>query len=187
MRTAISFFALLFLGFPGHAQTPTTARDYYKELYNAGGLDRMADGYACFFDDLKDLKIDNFFIFGEGKHLREYMMANGTFEKLSKEAQAAMKTDFLIVRGYTKGVPFGSQDFYTKDEDSWVTEERVMKKEDNSATFRMRLDINWQTLRFRRSVEVLNPDLSFQGEIPLFGRCEKIPSAIRHHGPEENR
>lgn len=32
-----------------------TAHDYFQELYEAGGLDRMADGYVC-FDDSKDLK-----------------------------------------------------------------------------------------------------------------------------------
>jgi hypothetical protein len=185
MKTIMGLLAFSLIGFlPCKAQNLPKARDYYKELYAAGGLDRMADGYVCFFDDSN---IGNFFIFGEGKHLREFMMANGTFEKLPKEAQAAMKTDFLVVRGYTKGVPFGSQDFYTKDKDSWVTEEGVMKNKDDSLAFRMRLDINWQTLRFRRSVEILNPDLSFQGEVPLFGRCEKIPPTIRQHGPEENR
>ena len=29
-----------------------TARDYYNEIYAAGGLDRMADRYVCFNEDL---------------------------------------------------------------------------------------------------------------------------------------
>jgi hypothetical protein len=184
MRTIMGLLAFSLIGFlPCKAQNPPKARDYYKELYAAGGLDRTADGYVCFFDDQK---IDNFFIFSEGKHFREYMMANGTWDKLPKEVQAALKNDYLKFRGYTKGVPLNSGDLYTKDEDSWVSDEHVMDK-DKGVNFKMRFTINWQTLRFKRSVEVLNSDSSYRGELPLFGRCEKIPSTITQHGPEENR
>ena len=41
--------AAIFLTNAGFAQT---ARNYYDELYKAGGLDRMADGYVCFDDRL---------------------------------------------------------------------------------------------------------------------------------------
>ena len=79
-----------------------TARDYYNEIYAAGGLDRMADRYVCFNEDLN---VKTFFIFTENKHLREYMISNGTFDRLSKAEQAELKKDFLIFRGYDKGVP----------------------------------------------------------------------------------
>lgn len=86
-----------------------SARDYYKELHAAGGLDRMADKYVC-FDDSQDLQ--TFFIFGKSKDVREYMIASGAFGKLSKAYQALLKKDFLIIRGYNKGVALPDEDFF---------------------------------------------------------------------------
>ena len=71
------------------------ARQFYNELYKAGGLDRMAAVYVCFDDDEK---FQTFFIFGESKTMREMMMLDGTFAKLSNEFQKRLKQDFLIVR-----------------------------------------------------------------------------------------
>jgi hypothetical protein len=39
----------------------------------------MADAYVCFDDDEK---LQTFFIFGESKTIREFMIADGTFDKL---------------------------------------------------------------------------------------------------------
>jgi hypothetical protein len=36
----------------GPQNEPKSARDYYKELYNAGGLQEFSQ-YACFFDDTR--------------------------------------------------------------------------------------------------------------------------------------
>ena len=44
--------------------------------------------------------------------MSEFMMADGTFQKLPKDMQARLKTDFLIVRGYAKGIPFKDEEFY---------------------------------------------------------------------------
>src|ERR1022692_4721575 len=85
-----------------------SAREYYGELYKAGGLDRMADAYVCFDDDGQ---LDTFFIFAESKVLREFMIADGTFTKMKKDFQDKLKQDFLIVRGYDKGVTIGDEDF----------------------------------------------------------------------------
>ena len=81
----------------------TTARDYYKELYDAGGLDRMADEYVCFQEDSK---VENFFIFGQSKSIRQLMIEHHTFNKMPKATQEQFKKEFLIMRGYTKGVPW---------------------------------------------------------------------------------
>lgn len=70
-----------------------TARDYYNEIYAAGGLDRLTARYVC-FNDNPDVKA--FFIFTENKYLREYIISNGTFDKLSKAEQAELKKEFLI-------------------------------------------------------------------------------------------
>jgi hypothetical protein len=37
--------------FSAHA-TPRSAREYYNEIYAAGGLDRFADGEVCFDEDV---------------------------------------------------------------------------------------------------------------------------------------
>ena len=49
-----------------------------------------------------------FFIFTENKYLREYMISNGTFDKLSRAEQAELKKAFLVFRGYDKGVPLAT-------------------------------------------------------------------------------
>ena len=51
-----------------------TARDYYKELYDAGGLDRMVARYVCFQDDSK---AENFFIFAESEGERPTFCPHG--------------------------------------------------------------------------------------------------------------
>src|SRR5258708_26154124 len=92
--------------------TVRTAREYYDELYKAGGLDRFADGEVCFDEDTTN---QNFFIFGQSKHMREFMKADGTFEKLSKKMQVQPEKDFLIVRGDAKRIPFNDEPHYDKD------------------------------------------------------------------------
>ena len=155
---------------------PKTARDYYNEIYAAGGLDRMADGHVCFDEDPK---LDTFFIFGESKDIREFMMADGTFSKMPKDMQAKLKTDFLIVRNYEKGVPAANQDFYEKDGESWVTEKFKVGKE---CCLRVRFTINTQTLRYKRAVEILNPDSTYRSEKARFGRCETVAADVQQHG-----
>src|SRR5207245_7578863 len=97
----------------------TTARDYYKELYDAGGLDRMADEYVCFQEDSK---VENFFIFGQSKSIRQLMIEHHTFNKMPKATQEQFKKEFLIMRSYRKGVPSKDEAFFEKDGDSWVTD-----------------------------------------------------------------
>jgi len=87
---------ILALTFLGAQMQPQTARDYYNEIYRAGGLDNFADGEVCFDDDPK---LDTFFIFGQSKHMRGFMQLDGSFAKLSKPMQEQLKKDFLIVRG----------------------------------------------------------------------------------------
>ena len=158
--------------------TPQTARDYYNEIYKAGGLDRMVDGYVCFDEDPTN---QNFFLVGESKHLRESMISDGTFDKLPKDMQTLFKKDFLMVRGYAKGIAFDTNEFLNKDGASWITDDRKMGKEADGL-MRIRLSINWETLRYKRAVELLNPDSSYRSEIARFGRCEEVKPDIRQHG-----
>jgi hypothetical protein len=155
-----------------------SARQYYDELYKAGGLDRMADAFVCFDDDAK---LQTFFIFGESKTIREFMTADGTFEKLSKDFQQRLKQDFLIVRGYDKGVAIGDEDYYEKDGSSWIDEKFVLSKQPK--TFgRMRLNLTWETLRYKRSMEILDPDMSLKSQVARYGKCEEVSPAVPQRG-----
>jgi len=174
-------FAVLFSFLvPLHAQdrASLTARDYYNELYAAGALVHMAGGHACFQDDAK---IDSFFIFGETKNLRDYMLADGTFSKLPNATQELMKKDFVMVRGYAKGIPWRGEEFLEKDQESWISDKRML---DDHTPIRIRFNINRQTLRYKYAVEVLNMDSTYRTEVASFGHCEEIPAEVAQHGDE---
>ncbi len=155
---------------------PRTAREYFDELYKAGGLDRFADGNVCFDEDAAN---ENFFIFGQSKYIRETMKSDGTFEKMPKKIQVQINKDFLIVRGYAKGIPFKDENYYDKDGSTWLSPVYGL---DTKNSMRIRLTINWQTLRYKRAVEVLDHDLHYKSEIAHFGKCEDVPSGVRQFG-----
>lgn len=166
---------LIIFSATGFAQS---ARQYYDELYKAGGLDRMADGFVCFDDDPQ---LQTFFIFGQSKTIREFMIADGSFAKMDKNFQERLQQDFLIVRGYDKGVSIGEEDFYEKDGSSWLDEKFVISR--LPKTFgRMRLNLAWETLRYKRSVETLNPDMSLKSQVARYGKCEEVSPAVRQRG-----
>jgi hypothetical protein len=178
-----SLLLAVFLSFllPLGAQNRTglTARDYYKELYAAGGLNNMAGGHACFQDDPK---VSTFFILRESKNLRDYMLANGTFSKLPEATQVLMKKDFLMVRGYVEGIPWRGEEFLDKDEESWISDQRML---DERTPIRIRFNINWQTLRYKYAVEVLNMDSTYRTEAASFGRCEEVPPEVQQSAGSE--
>jgi hypothetical protein len=153
--------------------TLRTAREYYDELYKAGGLDRFADGEVCFDEDTTS---QNFFIFGQSKHMREFMKADGTFEKLPKKMQVQLEKDFLIIRGYAKGIPFKDEEYYEKDGSTWLS---PVYDFDAKNSMRIRFTINWQTLRYKRAVEMLDHDLHYKSEVAKFGKCEDVPPGVR--------
>jgi hypothetical protein len=153
-----------------------SAREYYKELYVAGGLDRMADRYVCFDDDPN---IKTFFVFAESKYVHEYMMADGTFGKLPKSYQTELKKDFVISRGYDKGVALSAEDFLDADHDSWVSQKFRL---DNRTPARVRFTIVFQTLRYKRAVEILNADGTFRSEVARYGRCELVAPGVLQQG-----
>jgi hypothetical protein len=47
---------------------------------------------------------------------------------------------------------------------------------------RMRLSIAWETLRYKRTVEVLKQGMTFDGEVARYGRCEEIPTDVQQNG-----
>lgn len=163
--------ALLLLTMPSFAQS---ARDYFNELYSAAGLDRMADGHVCFDDD-PELK--TFFIFGKSENLRQFLIDNGGYAKLSKANQKYLDKGFLIVRGYDKGISIGDEDTYDKDGESWIRPFILQKKK-----MRMVLSITWATLRYKRTVELISPDGSTKPLATRYGRCEVVPPTVRQKG-----
>jgi hypothetical protein len=170
----IVFFVLL--ASLAYAQS---ARHFYDELYKAGGLDRMADAYVCFDDDNN---LETFFIYGESRVIREWMTADGTIKKMPKEQQAALKKDFLIVRGYDKGVAVGGENFYDKQADgSWLSEEYSLDRK-KGERMKIRLSITPETLRYKRSVEIYRSDLTLRNEVARYGRCQEVSPEIKQHG-----
>jgi hypothetical protein len=155
---------------------PRTAREYFDELYKVGGLDRMAAGEVCFDEDAAS---ENFFVFAQSKYMREFMKADGTFEKLSKKTQTQLNKDFLIVRGYAKGIPFKDEEYYNQDGSTWLS---AVYDLDPKNSMRIRFTINWQTLRYKKSVEMLDHDLHYKSEIAKFGKCEDVPPGVRQIG-----
>jgi hypothetical protein len=162
----------LFLAYP--QATEPTARDYYNELYKAGGLDHMADEYVCFQDTPE---VGTFFLFSRSDDIRKALMVDGSFQKLPKATQTKFSTDILFVRGYSKGIPFKDYDFYSKDGVSYVGDELIVDK--NSPHVRIRLTIQWETLRFKRAVEFIGKP---GADVNVYGKCERVSSDIRQHG-----
>jgi hypothetical protein len=153
-----------------------SARDYYNEIYKAGGLDRMADGYACFDDDPK---LETFFIFGKSETLKQFLIFAGEFKKMSKAQQADFNRGFLNTRGYDKGVPLSSEETYWADGTSWASEPGII----SGKKMRVRISIEWTTLRYKRSVEFLNPNGTLKSvPVSRYGRCEEVSPDVQQKG-----
>lgn len=168
---ALAFLAFLIL-IP--QTTPRTAREYYDELYAAGGLDRLTARYACFDDDTA---FQTFFIYNESSHVRDYWIAHGTFSKLPKDVQDKLnKKNWIIGLDYDKGVPEVNWDYYGKDGPSWVS------KVNNECCMRVRLMVNPATMRYKRSLEILNSNGTMKNEVARYGKCELVKPDIKQSG-----
>jgi hypothetical protein len=105
MKTTLAVVLL----FGSSSALAQSSRDYFNEIYKAGGLDRMADGYVCFDDDPK---LGTFFIVAKSETLKHFLISTGGFKEMSKAQQAELNRGFLITRGYDKGVPLSSEETY---------------------------------------------------------------------------
>jgi hypothetical protein len=169
--------ALVVMFLFGSASTfAQSARDYYNEIYKAGGLDRMADSYACFDDDPK---LDTFFIMAKSETLKRFLISTGEFKKMPKAAQAELNRGFLTTRGYDKGVPHSSEETYQADGSSWASEGIL-----GGTKMRVRISIEWTTLRYKKSVEFLNPNGTQKDVVPIsrYGRCEEVSPDVQQKG-----
>ena len=151
---------------------PRTAREYFDEIYDTGGLDRFAAGEVCFDEDPAR---ENFFIFEQSKYLRQYLAMQGTFQKLPKEMQEHLKNDVLVIRGYHKGIAFNGEEFYGRDDNSWISDVYEL---DEKHSMRIRLTVNWQTHRYKRIVEMFDHEMNYQREMARFGKCEDVSADV---------
>jgi hypothetical protein len=92
-----------------------------------------------------------------------------------------MRKDFLMVRGYLKGIPWKGEEFLDRDEDSWVSDQRML---DENTPIRVRFNLNLQTLRYKYTVEVLNMDSTYRSEVASSGQCEELPAEVQPHIPD---
>jgi hypothetical protein len=168
---------VLLLAFCGVAFGATTAREYYKELYKAGGLDRMADVYACFPDEDTN---GVFMIFSKSDTLRQYLINEGQYQKLPKAQRDELDKGFIYVRTYLKGIANDTATF-GKDGDSYLFEGDY--KQQKGIVFKLRYSFNWTTLRYRFNVSAYkNSNLDPGNVHDVFGRCELIPTDVKQTG-----
>ena len=148
------------------------AREYFDEIYDTGRLDRFAAGEACFDEDPAH---EDFFTFEQSKYLRQYFAMRGTFQNLPEEMQQHLKRDLLVVRGYHKGIASSGEEFYTEDGNSWIGNVYELDEENS---MRIRLTINWQTHRFKWTVEMLDHEMHVQREISRLGQCVDVSAEV---------
>ncbi len=130
--------------------------------------------YACFYDDPSN---SNFFTIMNSAHLREVMVALGTFNELPKNYQAELRKNFVESRGYKNGVAFSEDESWDLDGDSW----RGPNFSLGASTGHIRFTISWETLRFRREVEVLQANKTYLPVAENHGRCESIAAQNNSH------
>ena len=142
------------------ADRAQTARDYFNELFKAGGLDKRTDEYVC-FDDRPSLQ--TFFLYADYSNLKDCLSGNGELAKILKVKQDVVNKGFLMVREYDKGVPHAEEDVYYKDGNTWITDPFTVHSQ--KAQMRMRLNVAQPTLRYQRKVEILNSELKVICEV----------------------
>ncbi|MGB8128925.1 MAG: hypothetical protein WCG81_03975 [Candidatus Angelobacter sp.] len=154
----------------------TTARDYYNEIYKAGGLDRKAAGYACFPDE----DTGKFFIFSQSDVVRQFLIDERQYKKLPKSQQTELDKGFIYLRTYYKGVPRGPITL-DKDGESYLFEGDM--KQEKGAVLKIRYTFNWATLRYEESVGIYRKGtLVRSSEHNGYGRCELVGTGIRQTG-----
>ena len=144
------------------------AHSYYDELRRAGGLDKRASEYACFDDD-KELK--TFFTYDESARIKAFFQKTGEWAHMSIASKVEIEKGFVSIRQYDHGVPLGDLDFYMRDGASFVSEERML---DSKTPVRVRYTVAPSTLRYKKTVELLNAKSHIRSQLERYGRCEVV-------------
>ena len=154
----------------------TTSREYYNEIYKAGGLDRMASGYSCFPDE----DTGKFFIFSQSEIFRQFLMDEGEYKNLSRAQKAQLDKGFIYLRAYYKGIPREPL-YLDKDGESYLYEGPL--KQENGTKLRLRYTFNWATLRYEEAVGFYRRGILVQStEHRGYGRCELVGTGVRQTG-----
>ncbi len=153
-----------------------SAHDFYHELYKSGGLDRMSDGYACFDNDTE---LKTFFIVGKSETIKQFLINVGGYSKLPLNDRKLLDKGFLYVKQYDQGVPLGDRDTYLEDGGTYLLDGTQL---DASTKIRVRLSISWQTLRYKKTVDVSLKGGSYRPAVERYGRCEEIPADVEQKG-----
>ena len=154
-----------------HPVFSQTARNYYDELYKAGGLDGAASMYACFDDRAESTE---FFTFVTSDVVKDYLIENGKFAALPAAQKADLNKGWLHTRVYFRGVPAPNENVFHKDGDAWGGEKTVI----NGVPMRIRLMISMQTLRYSRDLEFLSAVRTLHADTATYGRCEMVSPAV---------
>jgi hypothetical protein len=155
-----------------------TAREYYEELYKVGGLDNFVDQYVCFREDDRPV----FFLMSNSKAFKEFLSTDDGMKSLSSDMRKALEKGFLIVRLYNKGIAHEREFFDPDNHGGWV-EEYTGGPSAPSKHLTIRLDVNWDTLRYTRSVSTTGMAKSDAES----GKCEPVKGDITQHGSPETQ
>jgi hypothetical protein len=172
----VALVALAFsLGIDANQVQPKNARDYYKELYSAGGLQKYSQ-YACF---LEDEPIRGFFfsvIFSEemADFLKSTPEGTALLKLLPKQEKEFIRKKSAGFYRYKNGVYMNGVVMNKDDLSSWT---RIS----DDGKHRERFKFQPQTLRFAWEYEPLKS--TDQGSPPtIFGQCERVPPDVRQYG-----
>jgi hypothetical protein len=155
-----------------------TAREYYDELYKAGGLDNFADEYVCFRED--DIPV--FFLMADSAPIKELLSADDKLKELPKSVQKSLDKGFLMVRAYNKGIANGPEYFDPDTHGNWV-EEGDVGTPTAPRKVAIGLKVNWDTLRYTRSVSMIGVTEPYTES----GKCERVKPGIHQHGASESQ
>jgi hypothetical protein len=155
------------------AQQEMTAQAYYQELYRAGALDNFADSYVCF----SDKPIPAFFLLADSNGLKQFLIDEKGYDKLSARDRELLDRGYLILRTYWKGVanPREFLDRDTRGEGYGFFEDAKVGKR----PYTIRLNVNWKTLRYKKTVEQDGVQVAENA-----GKCEEVKQGVSQHGVE---
>jgi hypothetical protein len=163
------FVFLLYLCASARAQK--TARGYYNELDKANGLEGFTNEFVCFRDEAND---DQFMTFSKTQDIARLYPWDNFPVKERAAAKAQFEKPALMMLGYKKGVQIGEPYFLERQDppgNSWVMPTKLKN-------MRIHFTINWQTLRYRWSVERQKNGI-WSAAADAFGKCEDRTATVR--------
>jgi hypothetical protein len=156
----------LVLSLSASSQSQKTARDYYNELDKAHGLEGFSNEYVCFRDDPND---EQFLTFSKTQDIAKTYPWGDFPANQRAAAKAQFEKPGLLMLGYKKGIQLGDPVVLDKDDvrdNSWVMLTKVKG-------MRIHFTINWQTLRYRWSIEEQKYGAwTVVEKADTFGQCE---------------